>query len=116
LSDDEDEDYTGYPSDNSTDYDEAFAVAATNVDDPTSDNTPPATAVANVDSPSSGCVALSPDSHTTTDIPDEEEGPNPGAYLECIVCGTLFDLTPRKKGQPWHVVFIGRTVSVFRSL
>jgi hypothetical protein len=106
LSDDEGEDSTGYSSDNSTDYNEAFTVAATNADDPASDSTPPATVVTNADSPSSGCTAPSPDSHTTTDIPDEEEGPNPGAYLKCTVCGTLFDLTPRKKGQPWHVVFI----------
>lgn len=48
---------------------------------------------------------------------EREDGElKPGTYLECKVCGSLFDLKYRKSGQPWHVVFVGRTVGIFRSL
>lgn len=46
----------------------------------------------------------------------EEEEPKPGTYLECRVCGTMFDLVQCKSKQPWYAVFIGRTVGVFRDL
>lgn len=46
----------------------------------------------------------------------EEEGPKAGTYLECRVCGTIYDLVQCKSKQPWHVVFVGRTVGVFKHL
>jgi hypothetical protein len=87
----DDEDGTGYPTDDSRSYDKVFAAAAAN-------------AISYTSSPA------------TLSEEFEDDEPKSGAYLECTVCGTLFDLTARKTGQPWHVVFVGRTVGVFCSL
>lgn len=100
ISSDEEDTRGGYPSGPDSDSDDS--------DSPSTTNPAPA-------------ASASPSPDTTNPAADlfgneEDEEAKPGTYLECQVCGTLFDLVPRKKGQPWYVVFIGRIPGIYRSL
>lgn len=39
---------------------------------------------------------------TASEDEGEDKGLKPGAYLECQVCGTIYDFKRRKSGQPWQ--------------
>ncbi|KAF9463101.1 hypothetical protein BDZ94DRAFT_1298055 [Collybia nuda] len=74
ISDDEDDTYPGYPRDDGSESERE--------EPPTIDTT-----CTNTSAPRSGAVAGNS---------LEGVGPKPGAFLECTVCGTQFDLTPRE--------------------
>lgn len=118
IDSDSDDDGLRYPSDEGSESDEDHPpIDAVSVSDESDAGfpTPASTCGDNapVDAPANSAYKdnnyATPDPHTDnadTDAASEDEGEDeelvPGAYLECKVCGTQYDLKSRKSAQPWQ--------------